>query len=300
MNSYDPHRWTSHLFDIEGSMVREILVRVSVSVIWAAVVVALVLYEPEYFRSFAIPSTAHALVGTALGLLLVFRTNSSYDRFWEGRKQWGGIVNECRNLARQTSVWLANDPKLAQDIIDWTIAFPFATMQRLRKGSGIGTPFHHLSSEEVTQVNASQNSPLAIARIITARILAAHQGDLIDGRQMMMLDQNVQLLVDYLGACDRIRATPLPFAYTVHLRRVLIVYCLSLPLALIRDYGWGTVPTTMLISYSLFGIEEIGVEIEDPFGLTANDLPLESICDGIQSQLAEIRDTLSPVTNTVS
>lgn len=299
MNSYDPHRWTSHLFDIEGSMVREILVRVSVSVIWAAIVVALVLHEPEYFRSFAIPSTAHALVGTALGLLLVFRTNSSYDRFWEGRKQWGGIVNECRNLARQASVWIA-DPILAQEIIDWTIAFPFATMQRLRKAPGMGTTLSRLSAAEVTQVGASQNVPLAIARIMTARLLTARQRELIDARQLMMLDQNVQLLVDYLGACDRIRSTPLPFAYAVHLRRVLIVYCLTLPLALIRDFGWGTVPATMLISYSLFGIEEIGVEIEDPFGLTTNDLPLESICEGIDCQLSEIRDTLEPTGNPAS
>ena len=290
MTPYDPHRWTSHLLDVEGSMVREILSRVLASVIWSSVVVALIRYAPQTFGSLAIPSTAHVMVGTAIGLLLVFRTNSSYDRFWEGRKLWGGITNGCRNLARQTSVWLVTDQLLVREVIGWIRIFPFATMQRLRNGKGLGTTPDDVTEADFSQIAASVNSPVAVARIITERLLAARDRGLIDGHQLASLDQNVQLLVDYSGACDRIRTTPLPFAYAVHLRRALIVYCFTLPMVLAKDYGWSAVPVTLVISYILFGIEEIGVEIEDPFGLTANDLPIESFCAGIESTLNEMRD----------
>ena len=108
MAPYDPRQWTSHLLDIEGSMVREILGRVVACVTWSVAVVVLFTYGPDFCRRLAIPATVHTLIGAALSLLLVFRTNSSYDRFWDGRKQWGGINNECRNLARQANSWLVD------------------------------------------------------------------------------------------------------------------------------------------------------------------------------------------------
>ena len=266
--------------------------RVAASVIWAAVVDLLFFYGPEWVhQSLLIPLTAHLLIGTVLGLLLVFRTNSSYDRFWEGRKMWGGIVNECRNLARQSSIWLAADPGFSSRSRRLDHRVPYATMQRLRNASGWGTVLRGLSEAELRQVERSDNVPLAVARAMTARLLIGRQRGLIDGLQLTALDQNIQLLVDYLGACERIRSTPMPFAYTVHLRRLLIVYCLTLPLALVHEFGWTTIPTVLLISYGLFGIEEIGVEIEDPFGVTANDLPLQTFCAGIESTLREIQDS---------
>ena len=291
MMPYDPYQWTSHLFDVEGSMVREILGRVSACVITAIIVVLLYKFGPESCGALAIPSTGHSLIGTALSLLLVFRTNSSYDRFWEGRKQWGGIVNECRNLSRQASVWLASDPALMKEVIGWTIAFPFATKQRLRRATGIGTDLAGVHASDITLVEAAEHVPLAVARVITNRVLLAQKLGLINESQLKSLDYNIELLVDYCGACERIHTTPLPFAYSVHLRRVLIVYCLTLPLALVKDFGWATVLATLLISYALYGVEEIGVEIEDPFGFEANDLPIEKYCHGIQETLCDFRDS---------
>ena len=290
---YDPNNWTSHLCDVEGSMVREILSRVLASVVWAAIVTFAYKLWPAIFQKLSIPITAHSLTGTALGLVLVFRTNSSYDRFWEGRKQWGGIVNECRNLARQLSVWLAADPALASEAITWTYALPYSIMQRLRTVAGLGTSLIGVAESDVQQIENSKHVPLAITNLITRRLLLARQRGLIDGFQMKSMDYNIGLLIDYCGACERIRSTPLPFAYTVHLRRVLIVYCFTLPLALIKDYGWTTIPTTLMISYILFGIEEIGVEIEDPFGLDTNDLPLQKYCSDIQAVLEDVRDQIS-------
>lgn len=296
MTAYDPNKWTSHLCDIEGSLVREIMGRVVVCVIWAIVVVLLYEYGPDFVDRFVIAEAAPTLIGPALALLLVFRTNSSYDRFWEGRKQWGSIVNETRNLARQAESWFAADRELAGRFIRWTIGFAFATMFRLRGTNDIGEARQGLPDAEVTEAIQSGHVPLAVARKLTVLMTEAHRQGLIDAMQLRSLDQNVQLLVDYCGACERIRSTPAPFGYVVHLRRALIIYCLSLPLALGHKYGWETVILTLIVSYIMFGIEEIGVEIENPFDLTINDLPLESICSTIGRDLKVVSDCVAKET----
>lgn len=288
MTQYDPHRWTDHLFDIEGSMFREILGRVSLCVLWSVVVVSLHMLMPKGWFDLAVPETAHALIGAALGLLLVFRTNASYDRFWEGRKLWGGMVNETRNLARLSSTWIADRPDLVRQILLWTIAFPWCTMYRLRGSRELGDLRDELPSDQVAAVAAADHVPLAVARRITALIEEARAAGAISDIQQTQIDQNVQLLIDYLGGCERIRSTPLPFAYAVHLRRALIAYCFTLPLALVSRFGWDTIIATLLLAYVLFGIEEIGVEIEDPFGTDENDLPLDEICRNIEGNLRDI------------
>jgi putative membrane protein len=288
MNGYDPHDWTSHLFDIQGSMVKEIIGRVSVCVIWSATIVWIHESFPNRWFDLEMPETAHALVGTALGLLLVFRTNASYDRFWEGRKMWGGMVNETRNLTRQVSVLCQRDVVLTRRLIGWTIAFVYASMHRLRGGEGVGSIAASLPADQVARVTAADHPPLAVARQISANLDAARQQGLIDTYQQMQLDQNVQLLIDYHGACERIRSTPLPYAYAVHLRRALIIYCFTLPMALVAKFGWDTIAAVFVITYIFFGIEEIGVEIEDPFGTDANDLPLERLCETIEGNLRAV------------
>lgn len=281
MIEYDAHKWTDHLFDIKGSMVREITLRVLLVVAWAAVVVAFHLYV----RPVAVPSTVHALVGVAIGLLLVIRTNASYERFWEGRKMWGGMVNESRNLARASRAFLRDAPAAAEEIILWTTAFAYASMHALRGSKGLGPMAERLPATEVREMLSAEHVPSAIALRISTILDETRRKGYISDYVAMTLDNNVQLLIDYVGACERIHKTPLPFAYVVHLRRALILYCVTLPFALIESYGWSTVIDTLLIAYILFGIEEIGVEIEDPFGEDDNDLPLEKICATIESNL---------------
>lgn len=283
MIEYDAHNWRGHLLDIKGSMVREILARVLTCVLWATLVVLV----HKYVWEINVSSTVHSLVGVALGLLLVFRTNASYDRFWEGRKLWGGIVNECRNLARGARALFGDDPALFATLIAWTSTFAYASMHRLRNapGRGLGPAAARLPADEVAAVLASPNVPLAVSLRMTACLVAARDRGLISDYLLASLDQNIQLLIDYLGGCERIHRTPLPFVYVVHLRRALLLYCFTLPFALVKEFGWTTIADTLGVAYIFFGIEEIGVEIEDPFGFDANDLPLEAICEKIESDL---------------
>lgn len=286
MIEYDPHKWWDHFFDVRGSLLREISGRVSLCALWTAAVVAF-----HYFVfPIAIPSLLHTLIATALGLLLVFRTNASYDRYWEGRKLWGAIVNDSRNLIRGASHLLAADRELLFELTRWTALFPHAAARTLRGESGIGPAPGGIPASQVDAVSNAQHPALAIASQMTAALNRARQSQALSDILYAELDKNIQRLVDHLGGCERIRKTPLPFAYVVHLRRALVIYCYTLPFALVSSYGWYTILDVLIIAYVFFGIEEIGVEIEGPFGFDENDLPLDEICETIHRNLFALAD----------
>lgn len=289
MIDYDPHDWKSHLLDIRGSMVREIFARVALCVLWAMVVVVI----DANWTNVGVPTSVHALLGTAIGLLLVFRTNSSYDRFWEGRRMWGNIINESRNLGRSAATYLQAAPDLERKLVEWTIAYAYASMHRLRGEHTLGLAAKFFSKEELASLDSPDHLPVQVATKITGVLIQARERGVISEYALLQIDKNVNLLVDYLGACERIQKTPLPFAYMVHLRRALLLYCYTLPFALVNDYGWEAVPLTFLVAYVFFGIEEIGVEIEGPFGTDENDLPLERFCIGIEGDLLDCLNTES-------
>lgn len=288
MIQYDPHYWRDHFFDLAGSTAKEIYPRVLVVTLWAALVVAVHKYAGF---SIAVPSTLHALVGVPLGLLLVFRTNASYDRFWEGRKLWGSIVNTTRNLCIGAKAALRDDLALHRRLTLWTISFPYATMFHLRGQKEMGPLAALLPRGEDSIVEREAHVPLAVSRKITGCLDDARRRGLISDYLYGTLQQHVYSLNDSLGGCERIHRTPLPFAYVVHLRRALVIYCGTLPFALVDTFGWGTVFDVLLVTYTFFGIEEIGVEIEDPFGEDANDLPLDGMCKTIEDNLRAISDS---------
>ena len=197
----------------------------------------------------------------------------------------------CRNLARSASVLLAGVPDVQARLLGWTMAFPCAVLHQLRGSpKSLGAGAERLSAAEVQRVVNHEHVPLAVARELTRNLAEARSRQAISEYQFVALDQNVQLLVDYCGSCERIQRTPMPFAYMVHLRRVILLYCYSLPLALVRDYDWWTIPATLFVAFVMLGIEEIGVEIENPFGEDDNDLPLEAFCETIRRNVEEMGD----------
>ncbi len=277
MVDYDPHHWST-FFDLRGTMLMVLSRRAGV-ILLTATAATLAHY---FWRPLGIAAEAHILIGPSLSLLLVFRTNSSYDRFWEGRKLWGTLVNTSRNLARLATVHLHKDPVLCARVLRLTVAFVYASMHQLRGTRGIGPVETELDPELVGELTRAVHTPTRVATVLSATVQRAHEDGVISDIQQRAFEQNVQLLVDCIGACERIHGTPLPFAYVVHLRRALVIFCASLPFALLPRFGWGTIAAATLIAVILFGIEEIGVEIEDPFGTDDNDLPLEEICANIE------------------
>jgi putative membrane protein len=286
MIDYNPRRWTASLLAVKGSVTPKIIWRVFSVAVWSA---AVMLFH-TFVHPVGVPPTAHTLVGLAVGLLLVFRTNGSYERFWEGRKVWGSIVNDSRNVARTTAAFLDRRSLLLEPIVLWTASFSYACMHSLRGTASIGPIAVRLPAREVAEVQASQHVPSAVAlrisRLVAEARVAGHLSDYV----AIEIEGGVRRLIDYLGACERIRKTPVPFAYVVHLRTAMVVFGVTLPFALLDTFGWSSILYNALIAFVLFGIEEIGVEIENPFGVDANDLPLEQICSTIEDNLLFILD----------
>ena len=156
-----------------------------------------------------------------------------------------------------------------------------------REGFGAAAAWH--SADDTRRALTSGNGPLDASIQISAAIAQARRGGALTDHEQMLMDSQVAALIDAIGACDRIHKTPLPFAYVVHLRRALILYCATLPFAMLDDFGWGSIAVTGLVTYVLLGIEEIGVEIEDPFGDGPNDLPLDRFCETIHRNLLALQ-----------
>jgi len=279
---YDPHHWRTTFFAIKGSMVRVISLRAAM-VTLVALAITLVHFHLYEFK-FQNPLVVHGFVGTALGLLLVFRTNQSYDRWWEGRKLWGTMVNTCRNLARSSSVHLAGQPETLKRVLQLAQAFPEASMFTLRGTTWQPVGVH---PDDAAFIAARNHRPTAICQRITTLLEGERKAGRLSDMVFTSIDHNCQTLIDVIGACERIHKTPLPFAYVVHLRRALVLYCATLPVGLVETFGWAALGIVFGVTYILLGIEEIGVEIEDPFEGDDNDLPLEAISEGIRKSVAE-------------
>ena len=177
----------------------------------------------------------------------------------------------------------------------WAIVFARAGRNELRPPEPLGKAFDLLPADQAAQVAQSPSVPLAVATKISECLAEALRRQAISDIILNVIDQSVQQGIDYLGGCQRIRRTPLPYVYVVHLRRCLIAYCFTLPIGLVSSFGWWTIPVTLILAYMFFGIEEIGVEIENPFGDDLNDLPLNRFCETIENELWDLLPQESPV-----
>jgi putative membrane protein len=284
MIDYNPRNWLHQILAFRGTVTPKIIWRVIFMVGWASGVVLL----HRHVRQIEVPATVHALIGVALGLLLVFRTNASYERYWEGRKAWERIMSDARNVVRTARGLLSDQPMLLEPLVRWTVAYPYSCMHALRGERSLGPAADQMSPREVTEILTAENVPLEVAARISRMLAENRPPGTFAERAVVAIDTILRSMVESLGICERIRNTPIPFAYVVHLRRALFLYLLTLPFALVDPFGWSTVVYTTLISYVLLGIDEIGVEIENPFGTDPNDLPLEELCATIQRELTSV------------
>lgn len=230
-----------------------------------------------------------------LGLLLVFRTNTAYERFWEGRKAWGTLVNNIRNLSRL--IWVSVEEiephhrQTKSKILKQLVAFAVATKLHLRSEPINEELAALLTPDRFAKLPGVNSPPLEIAFWIADDLQLQQEQGRMSLYQMNELQNILNSMVDMLGVCERILRTPMPLAYAIHLKQLLLIYCLLLPFQLVDDLKWWTGPIVALISFTLFGIEAIGMEIENPFGTDPNDLPLDTICATIESNINDLIDT---------
>jgi putative membrane protein len=284
MIQYDTRDWLGLVTSIRGTVVPRIATRTLLCTAIAAV--AAFLKEAKVI-DLSVPIVVHTVIGVALGLLLVFRTNASYDRFWEGRKALGMMVNRSRDMARETANFLAEQPEARARAARYLIALYACIRRYLRHErewpelGGVVTP------EEYAELSRRRAPPLLVARWLGDLYTAEANAGRLSEERLRMLDQNLGILIDCWGIAERILKTPVPFAYAHHIKTFLMLFCTTVPFALIGNMSWLALPGTVVVCFAMLGIDEIGVEIEDPFGYDPNDLPLDAIGETIAVDVAE-------------
>ncbi|MDF5717534.1 MAG: bestrophin family ion channel [Rhizonema sp. NSF051] len=284
----EKRHWFKFALQTKGSVIPIIAPRV----IWTGLFGVFVSILYYYKLPVSQPFVGGVVPSIVLGLLLVFRTNTAYERFWEGRRLWGMLTSDIRNLAWQ--IWVVVNEVEPEDRVKKIAALrlvtAFAVASKLYlRAQPVNRELEALvSPSQYLQLKNIDNSPLEIAHWIGSYIQQQYNRNCITNAPqvaaMLTLTRN---LMDSLGNCERILRAPLPLAYAIHLKQLVLIYCLLLPFQLVKDAGLWTGMIVALISFTLFGIEEIGIEIENPFGYDANDLPLDTICDQIKDNVEE-------------
>ncbi len=263
MITYDPKNWIRILLDFPRSPVFRTL---GLDVVGAGVYAALVVWVETDLIRVAVPlgPAFLSILGIILGLLLVFRTNTAYDRWWEGRRLWGQLVNLSRGLARQLSARLGAEPGVMerrQRYAELLSRFPavFAAHLRLPRGS----PGPHVPNAVLSALHHELRSDCVSGRLTPECSIAI--APLLQGFD------------DVLGGCERIRNTPIPFSYSSYIKQFVMLYALVMPFGLVREFGYGTVIACMFTFFATMGLELLATEIEEPFGTDINDLPLDTL-----------------------
>ncbi|KAJ1628103.1 Bestrophin, RFP-TM, chloride channel-domain-containing protein [Pavlovales sp. CCMP2436] len=238
----------------------------------------------------------HSTMYGFISLLIVFRTSQAYARWWEGRTLWGSIVNSTRNLASNAACYMNDDARYTRAII-CTITFAYSTKQLLRGRRLDPTEVQGLfTKNEIDRINSVEHIPMLMMDEIRRMMKFELREQLgSSGSHLrtsdnwdMIISADIKALVDALGACERIAKTPMPFGYLAQLRIFILIWLITWPLGLTLEYGWATIPLVSVCAWMMLKIEEIAVQCESPFGMDANDLPLDTICVTIERNLLEI------------
>lgn len=238
------------------------------------------------------------LIGVALGIFLGFRNNASYDRWWEGRKLWGALVNTSRSFTRQILTLVGPQPGEAQGdrealralhetLVRRVMAFPHALRLALRDDQDLSVLAPFLSDEEVHALRDERNRPFAINQGTAERLREAWMAGLIHPMHLAVLEGSLTSLTDIQGACERIKSTPIPFSYTTLIHRITAIYCYALPFGVVDQVKIYTPFVCAIVAYAFFGLDVVGDEIEMPFGTDYNDLPLRAISRMIEVNLRQ-------------
>lgn len=244
--------------------------------------------ELTYFKDLKIFKDAiavYSLIGFVLSLLLVFRTNTAYDRWWEGRKKWGELVNNTRNFAIKVAT--TTDNEKYKSFFNRMIAnYPFALKWHLRDEAE--DLFVDLTEEEKDSFDQASHKPSYISKQMYIKLREMQKSGEISDIEYLAMDTNLNTFSNITGACERIKNTPMPFSYNLFLKKFIFIYVTTLPLGFVSSFGYGTVLISVFIFYILVSIELLAEEIEDPFGIDDNDLPLDEIAEKIKVNVGDI------------
>lgn len=285
MINYNPKNWLNFIFSFHKSdtvrMMWKELVYISALSILIAYVEITFFPEAYFLKNL---TAVYSLLGFVISLLLVFRTNTAYDRWWEGRKAWGALVNDSRSLSSKLSALHLT----VEEKISFTRLIPlfvYATKQHLRN--------QDLKEEASAQLDLndlelSGHQPLRIVQILRAEVEQLYQKGTVQHMQWFAINNDLDALIDSLGICERIKNTPIPFSYSLFIKKFIFIYVITMPLAFVPLFGYLSVFISTFVFYALVSMELLAEEIEDPFGIDENDLPTDQLCLTIQDNVQQI------------
>ena len=229
----------------------------------------------------------HSILGFVLSLLVVFRTNTAYDRWWEGRKLWGALVNNTRNLAVKINAFLPEACGSEREFFNTMIGnFPTALKEHLRSG----IKFDQLQDIDGFKERLSdrEHAPNLMIQTMYRKTKSLYNAGHISGDELIVIDKELKSFFDIMGACERIKNTPIPFSYNIFLKKFIFFYIVTLPIGFVAYFEYWAVPISVFVFYVLVSLEIIAEEIEMPFGLDPNDLPTQKLSEMIRRNVDEI------------
>jgi putative membrane protein len=287
---YNPKQWFSLIFH---SYSKRVMLALWPALAFMCVYTALLCYFfIDFFRlherDFQPTIAMHQLLGIVLGLFLVFRTNTAYDRWWEGRRMWGGLVNSTRNFAMKINACISKENHEDRDWFSKMIPnFVFSMKESLRTG----VQFAELDPPHDSFINdlkKYKHKPNRIAAMMYQKVNDLYADKKITGDQLINMDKELKDFTDIMGACERIKNTPIPYSYMMWVKKFITIYIITLPFGFVTQSGYMTIPIVVLVSFVLLSVELIAEEIEDPFGRDVNDLPLDELASKMRENVREI------------
>lgn len=286
MIKYNPKSWVQLIFAFHKSDTFRILWKelIYIGVFTIGVAYLQITFFPEatYLSSLI---SVYSLVGFVISLLLVFRTNTAYDRWWEGRKKWGEIVNDSRNLAVKVSTLQFGDEE--NDFFRRMISnFALATKAHLRRS--IALDVLELTPDELSAIDRKTHIPIEIVHLMFKKMNLLKSEGKLSEMEYLAINHNLDSLISSLGACERILNTPIPYSYSLFLKKFIFIYTTTLPLAFVTTFGYFAALIATFVFYVLVSMEVLAEEIEDPFGSDDNDLPTDQLCETIKRNVDEV------------
>lgn len=279
---------------VRGSVLQQIRTVLLVNVLLATVIT--IVHGTLFSHKITLTAIPFTLIGLPLAIFLGFRNTAAYDRYWEARKLWGELLLRCRNLTRQCQT-LIDLPQPVQPgaglddvrvrMVYRAIAFCHALRQQLREVGDRGEVQALLQPAEWQALAGQQSKTEALMRAMGTDLQQCRREGRIDSILAANIDNTLSALVSAAASCERIKSSPLPFSYTLLLHRTAYMYCFLLPFGLVDTIGFMTPFVVGIVAYTFFGLDALGDEIEEPFGMLPNDLPLDAICRTIEINLRE-------------
>jgi putative membrane protein len=287
--NYDRMNWWSTCFAWRGTVLPHVLARVGLLTSFSLL---LYLFDEKVLKPAGRPldpldPLGHTVFGVALSMLIVFRTNSSNNRYWEARSHWGMIINTSRNLVRMAAAWAPP----ADDLARLVSAYVLMVKEQLRDNPDPATVRHLVPGRALDRITGVNNPASVLAGYLSEWVALRQREGRIDSILASHMEGLIGILVDQQGGCEKIHRTPLPFVYAALIKQVLLLYLASLPFVLVPKMAFMAPLVVMGVSLGMLGIEEAGVEIEDPFGHDPNHLSLDELCALIGRDAGDLAGT---------